>query len=360
MDLRTYIEQELRLPEIDGERCVHSYIETASCNNCVDICPLEAWQLDDESLKIKVNSCDGCGLCAAVCPQGAILHSHEPLLRQYKQHIFAFAACEKSPVQEADNAAIMPCIHALSLHDVARLYQQQVRGLLISCADCENCNRFTKQNLFILVENFNQLLTSRELLPFILRNFTPENWSIELAKTATSQGKSLSRRDFLRRSVQSSVKATFKAKGWLTEKFAPPATWLPNTAEPLNYPYVPQIDTLVCTGCDACFNTCPQQALSIDLTQAQYVIKPELCTACNICVDICDQTAITIKNWLESQEIRFDLIASRCKRCGAPFHYPHNLHNPHNPQTKESDTKTVCPICQRVNHHKNLFQVYKD
>lgn len=349
MSVRTYIEQELRLPEIDGERCVHAQIETASCNNCVEICPLQAWRLDDESLKISVNACDGCGLCAAVCPQGAILHSHEPLLRQYKQHIFAFAACEKAAIQEPNHDAIMPCVHALSLHDIARLYQQQVRGLLVSCADCDNCSRNTRQNLFTLVENFNQLLTSRQLLPFILRNFTPENWSTELAKTATSQGKSLNRRDFLRRSVHNSVHATFKAKGWLTDKFSPPATWLPNSADLVNYPYVPQIEPLNCTGCDACFNTCPQQALTIDLAQAQYVIKPELCTACNICVDICDHHAIIIKTWAEAQETRLDLIASRCKRCGAPFHYPHGY-----------SATAICPICQRVNHHKNLFQVYKD
>jgi Pyruvate/2-oxoacid:ferredoxin oxidoreductase delta subunit len=74
------LHQALVLPEILAERCVHSVLETARCHACVDSCPRDAWVLDDESLGIDTEACDGCGLCAAACPQAAIVHPHEPTI----------------------------------------------------------------------------------------------------------------------------------------------------------------------------------------------------------------------------------------------------------------------------------------
>ena len=77
MPLADTLDQALVLPEILAERCVHSRLETASCQACVDSCPQGAWVLDDASLGINTETCDGCGLCAAACPQAAIVHPHE-------------------------------------------------------------------------------------------------------------------------------------------------------------------------------------------------------------------------------------------------------------------------------------------
>lgn len=345
-EIRSLIEQELRLPQIDGERCVHSHIETASCQACVDICPQQAWILSDESLDIRIEACDGCGLCAPACTEGAILHEHEPVLRQYKQHILAFIACEKTTVEN------MPCVHALGLSDIVQMYRHQVRGLIITTGECETCPRFTKFNIYDVVENINQLLKQRQLMPLLLRQFPLATWLKEKAKTEQSQGESVNRRAFFRQSLQSAARETMKAKGWLTENFKPPASLLPEPEqnEALIYPYVVQIDTQYCTGCDACIHTCPHQALTIDLDAAQYIIHPQQCTGCRICVDICHVSAIQLEQWQTAQVTHLDLVAAKCRRCGAPFHYP---------ESNQAQTD-ICPICRQVNHHRQLFQVYKD
>ena len=349
LDVRTLIEQELRLPQIDGERCVHAHIETASCQACVDICPKQAWMLDDESLSIRVEACDGCGLCAPACTEAAILHEHEPLLRQYKQHILAFVACEKTGV--TDKQAVIPCIHALGLSDIVQMYYHQVRGLVVTTGECESCTRFTDFNIYDLVENLNPLLKQRQLMPLLLRQFPVATWVKEKAKTEQSQGEVLSRRAFFKQSLHSAAQETMKAKGWLTDDFKPPASRLPAPDDTeVGYPFVPDIDEQFCTGCDACINTCPHQALEINLDTAQYVIHPQQCTGCRICVDICHVSAMQLKQWQTPKVTHIDLEAARCRRCGAPYHHP----------TAYQTQGNLCPICKQVNHHSQLFQVYKD
>ncbi|MFC1954715.1 4Fe-4S binding protein, partial [Chloroflexota bacterium] len=50
--------------ETDKEECV-------GCGNCLDICPVDAITIDDNSAIIDEEWCIGCGLCVSRCPNGA-------------------------------------------------------------------------------------------------------------------------------------------------------------------------------------------------------------------------------------------------------------------------------------------------
>jgi len=53
-------------PKVDTEECT-------GCGVCVDSCPNEVLDLDDEVVKVaKDSDCDGCGTCAEECPMGCI------------------------------------------------------------------------------------------------------------------------------------------------------------------------------------------------------------------------------------------------------------------------------------------------
>jgi NAD-dependent dihydropyrimidine dehydrogenase PreA subunit len=349
-ELRTHLQQELRIPEIRSERCVHAQIETASCRACVASCPRQAWHLDDESLGIDIEACDGCGLCAPVCRQGAILHAHEPLLRQFNQAIVALAACERT---ELSGEGTMPCLHALGLHDLLKLYRQGIRGLITSSGDCTQCPRqVNRTHLTDTLMTVNAALTQRHHPTLIHRELLPEAWQMQRQQlTPPLSQHQLSRRHFLRRGLQNAVQETLKWQGLLpqdSEKFLPLGTLLPQSVEPANLPYVPQIDPRRCDGCDACFNVCPHEVLFLDLDNPQYVIVAEQCTGCQLCVDVCKPQAIQIEHWTIPQVTHLPLHYQRCRRCGASFHRPADYVAEQN----------FCHVCNQVDHYRNLFQVF--
>ncbi len=53
-------------PELDKDKCV-------KCGSCYILCPDMCYEQDEEGFyNANLFYCKGCGICAAVCPKGAI------------------------------------------------------------------------------------------------------------------------------------------------------------------------------------------------------------------------------------------------------------------------------------------------
>ncbi len=343
----------VRIPEIIGERCVHSQMEMAQCSACVDACPTGAWHLDEELLGIDPEACDGCGLCAPACPEGAIVHDHEPFIGQWKEKKLALAACERAGMG-AEGQGIVPCMHALGLRNLITLYMQGCDSFFISHGDCEQCARGSASRLQDVMASFNGLLSQRGLPALGFRELPPTQW-LRMVKTVApaETGITVDRRNFFRH-VAADIAEQALQYSSLEEAerapFEPPGKRLPTQNPQDRLPYVPEIDITRCNGCDACARLCPHQAIGIRETEDEelcYAIDAQQCTGCGLCTDVCQEQAVSVQTWAVSTQRIIILQEAKCHSCNAPFHGPvESIHE-----------NGLCRICHVVDHNRNLYQV---
>ncbi|MEA3409945.1 MAG: 4Fe-4S binding protein [Pseudomonadota bacterium] len=344
--------EEFKLPGIDSGRCVHALVESASCRACVDACPRGAWRLDDESLGIDTACCDGCGLCVPVCPEGALSHDYAPAPRHWKGRPLAYAACERTG--PAGSTGVIPCLHAIGLQTLLRLHRDGHRTLIIAAGDCEDCPRGITTRLNQRVDSLNAMLDSRGMPRMALRLLPGDKWRAMFAGSNPGDtGHRTGRRSFLRRVAGRGVAQGMKTAGIGEsgdETYRPPSTLLPRASANDVLVCVPTIRPDHCNGCDACARLCPHHAIEIqdeDDRGVAYRIHAERCTGCGICHDACDREAVFVERDIPQTQLRVKLGRGRCRSCGAPYHLP----------VAAAGADTLCRICARTNHNRNLYQV---
>ncbi|RTZ73091.1 MAG: hypothetical protein DSZ02_08000 [Gammaproteobacteria bacterium] len=351
------IDRELRLPEIDGEACVHAQIEQAHCSACVEACPRGAWVLDEDALGLDTEACDGCGLCIPDCPTGA-LHIHMPwVVRLLGGNPIALFACEHSEARVDD--ATLPCIHALGIRQLLLLYSAGIRYLLLSTGDCQGCDRCAEDRLGTRLGQLNLALKERHHAPMKALERSPGIFvSLYRSDEVIPHGTRLGRREFLRGGTERLREqlAVLDPLNRPDARRLPPGELLPDAAgEAFHWPWVPVIDEAHCNGCDACAKLCPTGALSVQTGDQEkppcYHLVPAACTGCGICSSACEQKAVTVHAWEVPVKDRVVLAEHTCRACGNRFHLPEET-----PDAGE----TLCPICRQTNHASRLFQVLQD
>jgi ferredoxin len=60
-----------------------------------------------------------------------------------------------------------------------------------------------------------------------------------------------------------------------------------------DYPWLPRIEQVLCTGCGECIARCPTGALGWQADKAA-LVQPQLCTYCATCEDVCPVGAIEL------------------------------------------------------------------
>lgn len=323
-------------------------MEQATCRSCVDACPTAAWVIDEERLGIDTGRCDGCGLCAPACPEGAVDLSF-PSTRWHIDGVWvAFAACDRAETQSGDANGCIPCLHAIGVSQLLRLHGDGVRRLILARGDCDDCPRGGVSRIDQSLDRVNALLANRGLALIQSRVLPSQRWSLAIrAAKAQHRPPKLGRRAFfsgiLSGAVETALELSERQRPEVSD-FVPPGRLVPGTGGLALH--APHIDATLCNGCDACGRLCPHDAIRVE--PHAYVLDPDGCTGCGICVDVCEPGAVSIRSMDTDPQGRLTLHRRRCTACGVDFHTP-------SPPTGRGDP---CPICARTQHHRQLYQVH--
>ena len=337
--------------DINADRCVHSHVEIASCQACVDACPTNAWSLKDHALGIDESACDGCGLCHAACPEEAIRFDIGPKLEMWNGCLNAFIGCDSAL---PEGSGVFPCIHALNARDLLLLYRNGVRELFVCIADCDHCPRGGGQRLHQLLVEVNAMIKSRKLQPICFSEIDSDTWARTEPATQVTNPK-INRRGFFRKIVGlTNIEFANRREAKdddVVNKQTPLSLMLPGHSQSDIAARIPVIDSHLCTGCDACVRLCPHNAITFEEAGdgPEYRIHALNCSGCGICVDVCHRHAVSVHQWSRQNQENIPLTASRCRACGSPFHEPSVYRN--------HRFVDICPTCRQSNHTKSLFQV---
>ncbi len=332
-------------PDIIAERCVHALSPVATCNACVDACPRQAWILDDRSLALDVESCDGCGLCVPACPEAAVELDLTSSIHAARHGSAAFAACEYAEVTRERGQ--IPCLHALDPRALIRMRLRGIRSLVVASGACASCHRNGSKTLKQSVHEIGLLLADRDLEPLELIELSGDAWQAERSRAEErTPPASLSRRHFFT-AVTSCAKEKLREASDQTPALG---TLLPSRGENDLLPFFPEIDVRDCQGCDACLGICPHNVIQFNRSAgegASYTVAAARCTGCGLCVDLCEAQAIRLRRWERLQNNVVELEEAYCRACGNLYHLPQGRMGPDH----------LCPICTRTGHHRQLYQV---
>jgi Fe-S-cluster-containing hydrogenase component 2 len=321
---------------IDLGNCVKVVSKNSSCQNCADVCPVEAINFI-ENIPQVLPECTDCGLCLGVCPTEAISLRDFDIL----EFVFGFLELEDSTIKCQDHVPCVGTLHVEHLISLALLKEQQLE---LEC--CELC--------------YQESIKKTQEANFFLQSLQSDKQiNVNLQKEQEKEVEQVdNRRDFLKRL---SLKGAIKSKIEFEKEVQSTETKILNSNDSANIrkkelpnkrkllymalKRVGEIPTYEliqeqnlsfisqksinssCDNCSMCYRICPTGALQSDKRGSKIDFDALSCVKCRLCHDVCEPDAITLvsfntKSMFEpkiDELIKFDVI--RCNDCGNFFTY---------------------------------------
>lgn len=341
----------MSLLSLDISKCVHTTNKFATCDACVDACPVETIKIHEHQLSFTPSECVGCNGCSAVCPTAAYC------LDDFKALNFIFSFLE-SEENTLSCLGALPCIAGLSVEELLSISLFAQEDIVYNIGPCSECE-IAKTNLAIIedrAEEVNFLLEAMmQNKKVVLKAVDNVN---EQEKEEISRRKLLSK-DGLKHLV--GVKSKFESEvessdanvkqhtvsaediQKIREKKAPDRRSLLSMAmkrakvpesfhvldiEDISFISQKELDPATCTSCQMCYRICPTGALSSDTRGTFINFNALACVQCHSCHDVCEPNSLTLKKTFNLEQlfnpsnemlVKFDI--RKCDECNTPFAY---------------------------------------
>ena len=321
----------------DADTCAHGRSGITGCSRCIDACPAQAITSLVESISVDPHLCQGGGVCASVCPTGAIryvypkvpdtLRALRTLLQNYRDAggnhaVIAFVAESEVAIlnQRPDN--LLPVVVeelASTGMDVwlsALAYGAEAVLLVDDGAMPASVRHFIEQQIETAAAILQGLGHPRDAIRIAdsdsLEQLCTLNTGLRLARPASFAGYVEKRRTLL------------QAIDHLCKQGDAVAQLIPLPAQSPFGRII--IDTRACTLCMGCTSVCPSKALSAGNDSPKVEFHEINCVQCGICAAACPEKAITLEPRLivdpEQRRTRVVLHEEEpfcCIKCGKAF-----------------------------------------
>ncbi len=316
-------------PRVNVLPCLACKSEKSSCRACVDVCPVNAIEIEDGSIDI-LDSCRKCGLCVAACPTEAFVSPrlqpkklYDAVARAATAHETAYITCTRALRRiPRDNEVVVACVGDVTRETWFSILTDcpnvSVYLPLDICAKCRNAcgeemlgeaiaeaEEWAGRGMGLEVEARKLTCTKRreyerkEFMDNIVRQtglavskLTPATAAV--ASVTQRVREHSSRVTALEKTLNTACGTTSaKRRRILTQGRQLMLSSLqqhPELAENIHVQR-PECDFEKCTLCGDCVAVCPTFACDV-VNGNKLVIEPTYCVGCGLCAEVCEDHAL--------------------------------------------------------------------
>ncbi|MEJ2212933.1 MAG: 4Fe-4S binding protein, partial [Gammaproteobacteria bacterium] len=324
----------------DPGLCAHARNGHTACTQCLDACPAEAISSLAERVSVDPYLCQGGGICATVCPSGAMQYSYpaagdllskvKTLLKVYRQQggenpelvFVAEADFEKLPLL-ADNQ------FAIEVEELASVGMEAWLSCLAYGASHISLVLTGSEAPVVVDALEQQVMTSSEILVAMgypasvikLTALADVSSSVEVSMpeiTATAFSAAGGKRQTAYMAIDYLYSQAVNGQAQQP---------VPEVSLTEGAPFgAAQVSAERCTLCLSCVSACPGKALMEGQDSPQLRFIEQNCIQCGMCTLTCPEDAISISPRLlfehdkrKTPRVLFEEEPFNCVSCGKPF-----------------------------------------
>lgn len=312
---------------LNQKRCSKLRSPLSKCSKCIDSCPVDGIDIEKSGINLN-NNCIQCGLCASVCPTGAIAIQEPTELNLYryieergKANNTVVLTCKKN--DEVSNTAFkVPCLGSLTLEFLLGIDILPFEiNIVFSEEKCGECR--VKEGISSYLNNIEKIKRIEKDLNLSGGSIKNVDKAPKIKKNKISRDEEIDdeRREFLFSIFKSAKKLPNAAIKYVlgsdeedkkskaivanpTVRKHPILANVFGKIEDEELADIQIVDYLepslvgVCNFCKACVTLCPMGALRYreEEDKLDLLLLKDACSGCGLCVEVCYHKALELNS----------------------------------------------------------------